>query len=67
MRDDGLGYGDYVEQLVYLNFLEMADEQAKPPFNRPAIIPKDLHGASLSRLDGDPLAHRPKILCFWAE
>ncbi|MGZ5380198.1 MAG: type I restriction-modification system subunit M N-terminal domain-containing protein, partial [Mycobacterium sp.] len=34
LRDDGLSYGDYVEQLTYLLFLKMADEQAKPPFNR---------------------------------
>ena len=55
LRDDGLSYGDYVEQLTYLLFLKMADEQSKPPFNRPAIIPKDLDWASLLRLDGDPL------------
>ena len=33
LRDDGLSYGDYVEQLTFLLFLKMADEQAKPPFN----------------------------------
>ena len=27
LRDDGLSYGDYVEQLTYLLFLKMADEQ----------------------------------------
>ena len=42
LRDDGLSYGDYVEQLTYLLFLKMADEQTRPPFNRSAIIPKDL-------------------------
>lgn len=26
LRDDGVGYGDYVEQLTYLLFLKMADE-----------------------------------------
>ena len=26
LRDDGLGYGDYLEQLTYLLFLKMADE-----------------------------------------
>jgi len=30
LRDDGLSYGDYVEQLTFLLFLKMADEQAKP-------------------------------------
>ena len=33
LRDDGLSYGDYVEQLTFLLFLKMADEQSKPPFN----------------------------------
>ena len=28
LRDDGLSYGDYVEQLTYLLFLKMAEEQA---------------------------------------
>src|SRR5690349_12807293 len=55
LRDDGLSYGDYVEQLTYLLFLKMADEQARPPFNRPAIIPKELDWQSLLRLDGDDL------------
>ena len=29
LRDDGLSYGDYVEQLTYLLFLKMADEQSR--------------------------------------
>jgi type I restriction enzyme M protein len=36
LRDDGLSYGDYVEQLTYLLFLKMADEQSKPPYARVA-------------------------------
>ena len=28
LRDDGLSYGDYVEQLTYLLFLKMAEEQS---------------------------------------
>jgi type I restriction enzyme M protein len=55
LRDDGLSYGDYIEQLTYLLFLKMADEQTKAPFNRPAIIPKDLDWPSLLRRDGDDL------------
>ena len=35
LRDDGLSYGDYVEQLTFLLFLKMADEQSRPPFNPP--------------------------------
>jgi hypothetical protein len=33
LRDDGMSYGDYVEQLTYLLFLKMADERAQPPYN----------------------------------
>jgi type I restriction enzyme M protein len=28
LRDDGMSYGDYVEQLTYLLFLKMADERS---------------------------------------
>ncbi len=34
LRDDGLSYGDYVEQLMFLLFLKMADEQSRSPFSR---------------------------------
>ena len=30
LRDDGLSYGDYVEQLTFLQFLKMADEVGQP-------------------------------------
>lgn len=30
LRDDGVGYGDYLEQLTYLLFLKTADEYLKP-------------------------------------
>lgn len=55
LRDDGLSYGDYVEQLTYLLFLKMADEQTQPPFNRKAFISKSLGWQSLISLDGDEL------------
>src|ERR1017187_3602303 len=47
LRDDGLSYGDYVEQLTFLLFLKMADEQARPPFNKPSPIPKGFGWDSL--------------------
>ena len=31
LRDDGVGYGDYLEQLTYLLFLKMADEYSRLP------------------------------------
>jgi type I restriction enzyme M protein len=55
LRDDGLSYGDYVEQLTYLLFLKMADEQTKPPVGRTAFIPDGLDWASLMARDGDEL------------
>lgn len=47
LRDDGMGYGDYLEQLTYLLFLKMADEYSKPPFKRDTHIPPGLSWATL--------------------
>jgi type I restriction enzyme M protein len=55
LRDDGLSYGDYVEQLTFLLFLKMADEQSKPPFNKASPIPKEFDWQSLLKRDGDEL------------
>jgi len=55
LRDDGLSYGDYVEQLTFLLFLKMADEQSRPPFNKPSAVPKDYAWPSLLARDGDEL------------
>ena len=55
LRDDGLSYGDYVEQLTFLIFLKMADEQARPPFNKPSPIPKGKDWPALLAKDGDEL------------
>ncbi len=55
LRDDGLSYGDYVEQLTFLLFLKMADEQSKPPFNKPSPIPKGKDWPALLAKDGDEL------------
>jgi len=48
LRDDGLSYGDYAsawlstgsEQLTFLLFLKMADEQSRAPFNKRSLTPK---------------------------
>jgi len=55
LRDDGVSYGDYVEQLTYLLFLKMDDEQTKPPFKRKSKIPKNYNWNSLLKKDGDEL------------
>jgi type I restriction enzyme M protein len=55
LRDDGLSYGDYVEQLTFLLFLKMADEQSKLPFNKPSPIPSEYSWPALLKRDGDDL------------
>ena len=55
LRDDGLSYGDYLEQLTYLLFLKMADEGTKPPFNGERIVPEGYDWPSLLARDGDDL------------
>ena len=63
LRDDGLSYGDYVEQLTFLLFLKMADEHSKPPFNKPSAVPRGFGWDALLKLDGDDLeAHYRKTL-----
>jgi hypothetical protein len=39
LRDDGIGYGDCVEQRNYLLFLTMADERSKPPNSQASLVP----------------------------
>ena len=51
LRDDGVSYGDYVEQLTYLLFLKMADEQEKI-LKKQTNIPKGLDWSSLTGKDG---------------
>lgn len=55
LRDDGLSYGDYVEQLTYLLFLKMAHERTQPPFEEESVIPKGYDWPSLLSKDGDAL------------
>lgn len=55
LRDEGLSYGDYVEQLTYLLFLKMDDERTKPPFNKESTIPKKYRWPALVGKDGDDL------------
>jgi type I restriction enzyme M protein len=55
LRDDGVGYGDYLEQLTYLIFLKMADEYSRPPHNRNVGIPADYNWQSLKSKKGAAL------------
>ena len=60
LRDAGLSYGDYLEQLTYLLFLKMMHERSQPPFTflpdyQPPPIPEGYDWASLTSRDGDEL------------
>ena len=55
LRDDGMSYGDYVEQLTFLMFLKTADERTKPPYNQASLIPKQYAWPTLLAKDGDEL------------
>ena len=50
-----MSYMAYTEQITFLLFLKMADEQTKPPYKRAAIVPPELGWASLLAKDGDDL------------
>ena len=52
LRDDGLSYGDYVEQLTFLLYLKMSHERTQPPWNQNSDIPIGYGWASLVNKDG---------------
>lgn len=63
LRDDGVSYGDYLEQLTYLIFLKMTDEYSKPPHNRDLGIPEEYNWQSLKTKRGAELeVHYVKLL-----
>src|SRR2546427_13424 len=55
LRDDGMSYGDYVEQLTYLLSLKMADERTKPPYSQASSVTSGYDWPSLLKRDGDEL------------
>lgn len=60
LRDNGVSYGDYLEQLTYLIFLKMADEYAKPPYKRETGIPAGYAWADMNTLKGAELEEQYK-------
>ena len=63
LRDDGVGYGDYLEQLTYLLFLKLAHEYAQPPHSRDTHIPRSCDWTTLKNKTGEPLeAHYLNVL-----
>ena len=55
LRDDGVSYGDYLEQLTYLIFLKMSDEYSKPPYNKQTGIPEGCGWTDMNSLTGAEL------------
>ena len=61
LRDDGVSYGDYLEQLTYLIFLKMSDEYSKPPYKRDTGIPKGYGWSDMVLLKGSELENQYKL------
>ncbi|MBR3555778.1 MAG: SAM-dependent DNA methyltransferase [Oscillospiraceae bacterium] len=60
LRDDGVSYGDYLEQLTYLIFLKMSDEYAEPPYKRDTGIPEGCGWTDMNTLTGAALEEQYK-------
>lgn len=60
LRDDGVSYGDYLEQLTYLIFLKMSDEYARPPYKRETGIPAGFTWTDMNTLTGSELEEQYK-------
>ena len=60
LRDDGVSYGDYLEQLTYLIFLKMSDEYSKPPHKKETGIPQGYTWSDMSTLKGAELEDQYK-------
>ncbi len=60
LRDDGVSYGDYLEQLTYLIFLKMSDEYAKPPYKKQTGIPAGYTWSDMNTLKGAELEEQYK-------
>lgn len=60
LRDDGVSYGDYLEQLTYLIFLKMSDEYSKPPYKKKSGIPEGCTWTDMNTLKGAELEKQYK-------
>lgn len=60
LRDDGVSYGDYLEQLTYLIFLKMSDEYSKPPYKKETGIPAGYTWSDMNTLKGAELEEQYK-------
>lgn len=55
LRDVGLSYMAYTEQITFLLFLKMADELTRPPHNLPPRVPKEYDWVALVSKEGEEL------------
>lgn len=62
LRDDGVSYGDYLEQLTYLIFLKMSDEYSKPPYQRETGISAGCSWSDMNTLKGAELESKYKSI-----
>lgn len=62
LRDDGVSYGDYLEQLTYLIFLKMSDEYSRPPYKRETSIPAGYTWSDMRTLKGAELEEKYKSI-----
>lgn len=60
LRDDGVSYGDYLEQLTYLIFLKMSDEYSKKPYEKETGIPTGYTWSDMNTLKGAELEDQYK-------
>lgn len=60
LRDDGVSYGDYLEQLTYLIFLKMSDEYSRPPYRKQTGIPEGYGWTDMNTLTGADLEEQYK-------
>ena len=54
LRDQGISYGDYIEQITYLLFLKM-DQEREALLGEPSAIPSQWNWTALVGRDGDDL------------
>lgn len=55
LRDEGLSYGQYVDQLTYLLFLKMAHERTQPPYGSKPVVRPPHDWATLASKEGAEL------------
>lgn len=62
LRDDGVSYGDYVEQLTYLLFLKMDEEMTEIGFQEESQVLEEYNWESLVAKDGEELESHYRTL-----